>query len=119
MKNYIPCCICSKKAHWSYMPGKASYCENCVPRGCSCNQELKEGISDLSEEASDPANYIEKLDDFGRKLPCCEYMQITDDLHEDKEAIALGYEAYYDNFPEKRQEDEEIEHWEHRLGEDK
>ena len=41
MKNYIPCCICAKKAYWSYDPGKESYCENCVPRGCSCNRELK------------------------------------------------------------------------------
>lgn len=39
-KRYHRCSCCSNKAVWLYMPGrmgKVYYCDECVPRGCSCN----------------------------------------------------------------------------------
>ena len=98
------------------MPGSNNYCDNCVSRGCSCNSELKEGIDYNSEAAKDPANYVEKLDDKGRRYPCCEYSDIPEDFHNDEELVKNGWEAYYKLHPEEREESEEVEHWEHKLG---
>ncbi len=44
-----------------YIPGKQGlyYCDNCVPRGCSCN--------------IDPDTLEEDKDHLGRLYPCCEY----------------------------------------------
>lgn len=39
-KRYHRCSCCGNKAVWLYMPGrigKVYYCDECVPRGCSCN----------------------------------------------------------------------------------
>jgi len=33
------CSCCDKIATWSYMPGISNYCDDCLPRGCSCNNE--------------------------------------------------------------------------------
>ena len=49
-------------------------CDSCVPRGCSCNDELKEGIDWESDAAKDPKNYTQPTDDKGRQLPCCEWL---------------------------------------------
>lgn len=100
------------------MPGKENYCDKHVSRGCSCNAELKEGIDRNSEEAKLPENYVEQLDEKGRKLPCCEYSIIDDWSHLDKELIEDGWDAYYDLHPEKRRESEEVEYWENKLGVD-
>lgn len=52
-------------AAWTYMPAKrgepADFCEECVPRGCSCN---------VDEDGK------ENLDAKGRRLPCCEYWEV-------------------------------------------
>lgn len=57
------CCKCKNDAVWFYMPSDeckdCNYCDDCVPRGCSCN--------------IDPNSKEEILDNLGRKLPCCEY----------------------------------------------
>lgn len=60
------CIRCGKPAVWYYSPcmdGKRDFqwmfCDHCVPRGCSCNQDY---------ETDEP--YRDKL---GRRLPCCEY----------------------------------------------
>jgi hypothetical protein len=49
---------------WEYMPedGEHYCCEECVPRGCSCQTENPDGTGDLMK------------DELGRLLPCCEYM---------------------------------------------
>ena len=56
------CHKCSNVATWWYIPGRENsddyYCDQCVPRGCSC-------------ETDDHGQYI--LDEKGRPLPCCEY----------------------------------------------
>ncbi len=66
------CDICNKKAIWFYMPGKEQYCDECVPRGCSCNIEPKDGDYDNL----DPKNWVEELDNEGREYPCCEYWKL-------------------------------------------
>lgn len=80
MKNYIPCSICGKRADWSYMPGDKDYCDKHVPRGCSCN---------INEDG------IEDLDDKGRQLPCCEFWEISEERHNDKEFVKMCWELYY------------------------
>ena len=48
-------------------------CDDCVPRGCSCNRELKEGIDYESDAAKLSENWIEQIGADGRKFPCCEW----------------------------------------------
>lgn len=68
-----PCTFCHKaEAVWSYMPGSDDACDDCVPRGCSCNADPKPG----KEDSADPADYVEQLDEKGRRFPCCEWMGI-------------------------------------------
>ena len=56
----IKCDHCTRLATWQYEPGdgESYYCDNCVPRGCSC-------MVDENDE------YL--LDDKGRESPCCEF----------------------------------------------
>lgn len=87
------CLKCGGKAEWYYMPGDEldNYCDSCVPRGCSCNRELKPEIEAFidfwfdkkvlsipdeqcyNELINDPNNWIEVLDEQGRLLPCVEF----------------------------------------------
>jgi hypothetical protein len=87
--SFIPCIECGKKAVWSYVPGFENYCDDCVPRGRSCNSELKDDVDYDSPEASDPKSYVERLDDRGRRYPCCEYFDILPELHNDIEYIKM------------------------------
>ncbi len=72
-------CDCGRIAVWVYMPSHEGpetndfYCDDCVPRGCSCNMEPKDG----DHENSDPSNWEEPLDDKGRKYPCCEFFYLN------------------------------------------
>lgn len=61
----VRCDFCHTKiATWEYMPRSFEYyCDDCVPRGCSCN--LLGGEDDESG--------IEATDEQGRLLPCCEF----------------------------------------------
>lgn len=59
----VPRCACGKPADWFYAPSGGDYCDACVPRGCSCNFDLEGN---------------EYLDEGGRRLPCCEYMEYGD-----------------------------------------
>src|SRR6218665_2905642 len=44
------CCKCKTKyADWLYMPGIAAYCDDCVPRGCSCTMAWTEDGRELDE----------------------------------------------------------------------
>jgi hypothetical protein len=71
MMNKIVCKKCGKMAVWHYVPsGKSNYCDDCVPRGCSCNWSY--GINPLTNEVNSTLS-IEHKDDDGRSLPCCEY----------------------------------------------
>lgn len=70
----IICNKCNRIAVWHYAPsdGKGNYCDDCVPRGCSCNIIIEQ--FEMSELPS-PLNLesIEAIDKFGRLFPCCEY----------------------------------------------
>lgn len=63
-------CDCGKVADWFYVPTHDAHefndyaCDNCVPRGCSCNVG-----DDGAQEA----------DMFGRWAPCCEWWWIGED----------------------------------------
>ena len=52
------CSNCGKFATYSYMPGKEYYCYDCLPKGCSCNNEsfFEEEIEEQKKE------YIEKIE---------------------------------------------------------
>ncbi len=53
------CNKCNNLAVWCYMPGGDKYyCEDHVPRGCSC----------MADDDGNP-----QLDEQGREYPCCEY----------------------------------------------
>ena len=66
-------CNCGKMAVWLYMPSGGGnspyYCDNCVPRGCSCQLKPKDG----NWENSNEDNWVQPLDGKGRKFPCCEF----------------------------------------------
>jgi hypothetical protein len=57
----IKCNSCDNIATWMYMPGNENYCycDNCVPRGCSCN--------------INPNTNEEDTDEQERLYPCCEF----------------------------------------------
>lgn len=77
-------CDCGKIAVWCYMPGfegapNDCFCDDCVPRGCSCNDRLKDDLKwETMEEYGklweNDDNIITDLDEQGRQLPCCEYL---------------------------------------------
>lgn len=86
-------CECGQLAVWVYMPGFSSgaspyFCEDCVPRGCSCNHRYVDVMAynppletpDLpdGEEGVDWKWIVKDkvwcyVDDDGREYPCCEY----------------------------------------------
>ena len=75
MKLWIPCIVCGRKATWSYMPSNDNYCEGHVPKGCSCSNKNE---------------------------PCCEYSKILPEFHDDPEIVWNGWEDYYAEHPEER-----------------
>lgn len=63
-------------AVWFDMAGYDSdfFCDDCVPRGCSCNVEPIDGdIFNLN-----PVNWRQNKDSLGRLLPCCEFSYSED-----------------------------------------
>jgi hypothetical protein len=78
-------CKVAPKFGWVYMPDTGDevdyfFCDECVPRGCSCNDDLKEGIDIDSTEATLAENYVERRDERGRLYPCCEYFYVENDF---------------------------------------
>lgn len=82
-------CKCGKIATWIYMPSEydGNYCDNCVPRGCSCNIEQTQIIDiegayvdypDKELKQSIDWDWIKKgitwqYLDNGKAYPCCEF----------------------------------------------
>lgn len=85
-------CDCGKVAVWAYMPGFSDnenpyFCDECVPRGCSCNHNYVDVNSyhppldepNLPHESDMPIKWLEddkiwcRIDKQGREYPCCEY----------------------------------------------
>lgn len=84
MSKYKIKCDCGAKPRWVYMPGFSNnsnsfFCDNCVPRGCSCNIRPKDG----NWENYNEDNWESELDEQGKEYPCCEYEWIYDDDYED------------------------------------
>ena len=102
MKKFA--CDCGKMAQWDYAPTTSGtwnpfFCDECVPRGCSCNDDydcedmpIKETIewynkNGMKWEWIEEGVSIRHLDEKGRKLPCCEYFFDADGWEADDEAI--------------------------------
>ena len=88
-------CDCGKPAKWLYMPGYSSgansfSCDDCVPRGCSCNEYSTKpehyhppvGFNPSNEDGVEGVDWKwldeEKtrwthIDEKGRQWPCCEF----------------------------------------------
>lgn len=117
-KRYKKCSCCNKTATWLYMPsgdGKRWYCDDCVPRGCTCNlcdlefngnpnektkiiwwskdaydKKWKEddtvSLESLATKERMPDSfYYEYVDEKGRRSPCCEYWDIDDEEMEQRQ----------------------------------
>lgn len=73
-----------------YSNGKDFYCDDCVPRGCSCNVfSLDEfpidgtseknyifwnkALTEFTHGKTDESAYYEEVDEKGRRFPCCEF----------------------------------------------
>jgi hypothetical protein len=109
-------CNCGKMATYFHMPSSSVvdnryYCDDCVPRGCSCNwHHLSDGFETLPTEEDKPwkwviqeaTEYLEAipegkcwvhLDEKGREHPCCEYMWdgdgFDDEVDEDRETLMI------------------------------
>ena len=87
------CSICNKNvATWFYAPSSDDdpfYCDDCVPRGCSCNvYSLEEFPNDIPNknvifwdkdivnstlQRTPDSVFYEIVDNNGRRYPCCEY----------------------------------------------
>lgn len=85
---------CKSKAVWFYMPGSSGnrYCDEHVPRGCSCNnyyvsselngdhyEFLPEGIENVDWKWIEQDKYWCRIDKKGREFPCCEYDREDED----------------------------------------
>ena len=67
------CKYCNiKPATWIYGPDGWLACDDCVPRGCGCNQYPK----DDNWDNADPNNWVDDVDEQGRNFPCCEWSEL-------------------------------------------
>jgi hypothetical protein len=95
IKEKEKCGVCNiKRAVWLYMPGGSRsnpfYCDDCVPRGCSCEWNHVEEFGPPPADSSKwkwviippgDERYAEveegevwtHIDEKGREYPCCEY----------------------------------------------
>ena len=69
-------CECGRFATWCNVSSDVIRCDDCVPRGCSCNiiltDELDEDGNCIPVLDKD-GNCVEETDERGRLLPCCEW----------------------------------------------
>lgn len=87
----INCDKCGLKATWCYAPlGSIYFCEDHVPRGCSCNILSSDDSEDI----------VELRDDRGRLLPCCEY-DYDEDGFEKPEDPDDKYDVISEKFEER------------------
>ena len=118
------CSRCGKTATWLYMPsshGMHFYCDDCVPRGCTCNVmdiNMEEPDIKLSDntiwwskkdyqecliQKIDPINYCtnerkpdsfyyEILDEQKRRSPCCEFDYSPDGYEREYNVYILNFE---------------------------
>lgn len=105
------CVNCGKipEKGWLYMPGSEDnfYCDDCVPRGCSCNNRLKDGISFDDIRAENPENYYQRVDELGRKYPCCEFFWV-ENIFEHKQEIEGEWETEEETEAERIEREMEV-----------
>jgi len=79
------CMVCNALATWIYMPSDSNgnYCDDCVPRGCSCNIDCDEEGRLILDETGE--EFVQYKDEQGRLLPCCEYDFFEEGIEEDEE----------------------------------
>lgn len=73
-------CKCGQKAVWIYMPDSTVACDDCVPRGCSCQEKLKDGVEPIFENdilINAESDFEPTLDDDGKMLPCVEWDELV------------------------------------------
>jgi hypothetical protein len=99
-------CDCGAIAVWSYGPGfsngdNSNFCEDCVPRGCSCNHKyvsvdsyqppLEDPYLPEGDEGKDWKWLDEKkthwcyIDEKGREYPCSEFFYDEDGWDNEEE----------------------------------
>jgi hypothetical protein len=110
MSGKIAYCNCKAPAKWLYMPGGGRenpfYCDDCVPRGCSCNERStvaehyhppvsfypnieEDGVENVDWKwVNEEKTIWASIDEKGRYWPCCEFEYDTEgnnfaDLYED------------------------------------
>lgn len=83
-------CECGKVATWIYAPKTDDginpyYCEDCVPRGCMCNDyDIEDGWEPSPSEENITWEWKEKgkiwspIDGNGLQYPCCEFLNEED-----------------------------------------
>lgn len=98
-------CACGKMAVWAYAPaGSEDYCcDECVPRGCSCNVRLKSGKIEVYNELTEQVinrddDYETMKDEKGRELPCCEWDYKPAGVIDYKASGAFSCYSYKDDF---------------------
>ena len=81
----MKCIDCGEAATWLYMPGieEISYCNKCVPRGCSCNYisvdlEFPNGIEGEDWQWVESNQVWEPLEGNNLQYPCAEYWYSKD-----------------------------------------
>ena len=76
MLEMIARCKCGRFAMWQYTSGDTAVCDECVPRGCSCNIIFTDDFDEdgnLIPLLDKDGNCVEETDELGRLLPCCEW----------------------------------------------
>lgn len=79
LKFCEPICKCGAPGVWEYVPGDSVACEECVPRGCSCQLYPREGVVEVvvdGEIINSEEDYEMATDEQGRELPCEEWFPI-------------------------------------------
>lgn len=111
--RYHKCSRCGKKAVWLYMPsgsGRVLYCDDCVPRGCSCNNHdikwdgepeegrevvwLPKNYKSLEKEMTRerrPDSFHYQYLDKGRLLPCGEYFYDEEGFEIERKVTLVNY----------------------------
>jgi hypothetical protein len=93
MNDKLEKCNCGKIAIWMYAPVYSLdkripyFCDDCVPRGCSCNYYFI-GEGEIQPSTNEGWKWVKEevwtyLDEEGREYPCCEFSYEEDGFLKD------------------------------------
>lgn len=82
------CQTCGALAVWELAPADSfgEYCDDCVPRGCSCN------VIDYDDPRPDAPQHTDEQD---RLLPCCEFWRWPDGFEPGDPEEVAAYRARF------------------------